>query len=339
MSKHIVFLLHGMGEHKEDWSNEVSALLRERYEALENDHLWPWDSSFEPCELRYDDIFEDIRNQWVSGSEAILRTLTDAGVGSTTLNKLTAIANGKPSTFLQTHILDVLHYRFVDPVRESVKVRVAKQITDKLSSVPSGTSWSLIAHSLGTAVAHDTLHAVSEPNADGVPGVRKAHLVMMLANVSRTLQTDAKAYESRVRPEGFGQPGITNHFLNVRHQFDPIPACWPFQPGAEWPSPAVRSAKRFEHLDLSVISALNVHGFDHYLGDPECFVPLFRSLTFPKLVSADEARSLRDAHLATQLPLAKLKKARAELEKMQPPSAISWKDIVRILGAYRDYLR
>ena len=49
MSQHIVFLVHGMGEHKKGWSSAAWALLKERYEQLENDHLWPWDQSFTLC--------------------------------------------------------------------------------------------------------------------------------------------------------------------------------------------------------------------------------------------------------------------------------------------------
>jgi hypothetical protein len=156
----------------------------------------------------------------------------------------------------------------------------------------------------------------------------------MLANVSRVLQTEAKAFESRVRPAGPGGAGVTNHFLNVQHRLDPIPACWPFHPSTEWPTPDIRATGRFEHQDLSVVTDPNVHGLDHYLRDPACYVQIFRKLTIPELISSDEERTLTADFLTQQLATAALRKARKKLEAMQPAPATSWPEFVEVLSAY-----
>ena len=260
----------------------------------------------------------------------MIAALRKAGVPKGTLNELESFS--KSDSFLQTHILDVVHYRFIDTVRERVKGSVSRQITARLSKAPSGTPWSVVAHSLGTSVTHDALHALAIPKSHGVPSVKKAHVVAMLANVSRTLQTDIKAYASNVRPGGADQPGVTGHFLNARHRFDPIPAFWPFAPGPEWPTPAIHGSGRFGHHDLSAITDWNVHAMEHYLGDPDCYVPLFRKLTMPDLIPETEARALREAYVARQLATAALRKVRTRLEALMPSPAAEWDDFLRVLG-------
>ena len=334
MSKHMVFLVHGMGDAQPGWSSSVWKQLAEQYAGLEHDHLWPWDQSFSCHEILYNDCFDTVRQQWLDDMPAALAVLEAAGVNKTTRDKLQKLSDAQGAQqFLQTHVLDVILYRFVELVRDAVRARVGLQITSALLSVPSGTPWSLIAHSLGTSVAHDTLHALYLPRENGIPGVKPAHLVTMLANVSRTLQTDSKPYESLVHP-GPGGEGVTNHFLNVRHRLDPVPACWPFQPADDWPTTELRATGRFVHLDLSAITEPNVHAFEHYLRDPACYVELFRKLTIPELITDDEERSLFGDFLAKhQLADRILKKRRKELEQLQPEPATPWHKILEVFHA------
>ncbi|MEX0732015.1 MAG: hypothetical protein WED00_07800 [Aquisalimonadaceae bacterium] len=339
MQRHVVFLVHGMGVHPKGWSNAGWKLLNDAYDSLERSHLWPWDEGFERVEIRFDDCFEQLRDQWKSETGKVLDMLSGGGLQKSAVNRLVDITDrlGK-NDFVTTHILDVLLYRFVDTVREAVKVKVGREITNKLSELPTGAPWSIISHSLGTAVSHDTLHALAVAGGSSTSAVRPAQLFVTLANVSRALQTDVKAYRSRVRPALPGQPGALRHFLDVHHTSDPFPAFWPFEPHDAWPDPATRSADRFREISLTAFSQTNVHAFEHYLRDPACHVPIFRALTMPELASAEEETSLRSAFLA-QYPQHAFDAARRRLEKIFRKKTGNTRDLVELLRGLHEETR
>src|SRR3569832_1688725 len=87
---------------------------------------------------------------------------------------------------------------------------------------------SVIAHSLGTADAHDTLHAMYR-GGTLPPSVTRPRVVARSANVSRILLTDADVYSCGVSPCVDSTKGICDYFLNVRHRWDPIPVPRAFQ--------------------------------------------------------------------------------------------------------------
>ena len=192
MSAHLIFLVHGMGVHDEGWSEAVQTQLAQQYHDLEWSQLYSWGGHFRPVEIRYDDLFESIRARWQRDSPGVVATLREGGLAARGMHKLERLRERVGADgVLQTHVLDVLMYHFVATVREAVKVRVTRQIVDALAAAPAGSRWSVIAHSLGTAVTHDTLHALGAGQVDGSADIRRAHLVVMLANVSRTLQQEA----------------------------------------------------------------------------------------------------------------------------------------------------
>lgn len=334
MSHHLLFLVHGMGKHPPGWSESVHQVLRQRYQSLERSQLWPWEPSFKVVEVHYDDIFEELRERWKLGATGLEAQLVQAGLQKSALTRIQGMLETFGSDhFISTHVLDVVMYRFFANVREAVKARVGQQITEALSRLPTDGKWSVIAHSLGTSVAHDTLHALASANGAPRPAIRPAYCLMTLANVSRTLQTDVKAYDSLVRPVMPGQPGVLQYFLDVHHKWDPIPAFWPYQPHDEWPDPETRMAGRFREVALNVISEPNVHGFEHYLRDPACYVPLFRRLTLPELISQEEASTLTVEYLRTNRQL-DFDNLRRRLEKTFVKRTGSHADLVRMLIHY-----
>lgn len=340
MQRHLIFMVHGMGIHPPGWSNDAWKTLRTAYSALDRSHFWPWEEAFEPVEIVYDDCFEDIRQRWREDADAVLGQLADAGLQKSAITTLadTARRLGEDD-FVTTHMLDVVMYWSLKTVREQVKTRVGRQITDRLEQRPTGTPWSIIAHSLGTAVTHDTLHALAVANDAANTALRRAQLLMTLANVSRTLQTDIRAYASRVRPAAPGKPGILKRYLNVHHRWDPIPAFWPFEPHDDWPDPAARRDSRYREITLTALSdGLNVHSLEHHLRDPACYVPLFRELTMPELIDDTEAQSLQ-ADFLQQHPQGAQDAARRKLEKLARKKAGSHRDLILLLRDYYTEVR
>ena len=55
-----------------------------------------------------------------------------------------------------THILDVALYKWYPMIAEEARLTVTKQFQECAKSV----NWSIISHSLGTAITHDTLQAM-----------------------------------------------------------------------------------------------------------------------------------------------------------------------------------
>ncbi len=335
MQRHVIFLVHGMGVHPPGWSDDAWQTLQTAYKGLDRNHFWPWDEGFERVEIGYDDCFEAIRQRWREDAGAVLNQLGDAGLQKSALTTLadTAKRLGEDH-FVTTHILDVVLYWGLRTVREAVKTRVGRQITDTLEQLPTGAPWSVVAHSLGTAVTHDTLHALAVADGAAQTAVRRAQVLMTLANVSRTLQTDIRAYASRVRPAKAGQPGIVKRYLNVCHRWDPIPAFWPFEPHDDWPDASARSDGRYREITLTALSdGPNVHALEHHLRDPACHVPLFRELTMPALIDDSEAEALRVDFLQEH-PQAPQDAARRRLEKLARRKTGNHRDLIILL---RDY--
>jgi hypothetical protein len=157
------------------------------------------------------------------------------------------------ATGFWSHAADALLYRLSSTVRERVKVRVAKQIIDEVTKqydTEQESLWSVIAHSLGTAVAHDALDMLATGHVPGAPvnafdpKIEQANVIAMVANTSRLLETVVDAYESAVKPGRAGQAGRDClRFLNFRHFLDPFTIPQMFHPQA-WPDAATVSANR-----------------------------------------------------------------------------------------------
>jgi hypothetical protein len=148
----------------------------------------------------------------------------------------------------------------------------------------------VIAHSLGTAVAHDSIHLLGTRRWGNAaspfhPSHWRFQHVVMLANTSRLLQTPtaeaAPAYTSIVRPGPVEDPAsYCGSYLNVRHGFDPVARPRRFDP--------VGWRKEFSTLVVDHFRDPNVHGFSHYLQSPRVHVPILRRLTRSSAVTPEE---------------------------------------------------
>lgn len=301
MSKHVIFLVHGMGDFNEGWSSEVSKGYDKSIQDMikEKHQMWPqvswrdFNQNFEFCEINYNHVFEGLREKWKQGSDDFLESLKSLGLGDadTIFNEFSDFAE-KPSgdDFLRTHVLDVLLYRFTQNTAGIVRAEVTTQILARLEIMfqQGGNSWSIIAHSLGTSVIHDTLHEMYNKDyannemADKLGKITYPDGLVMLSNVSRVLESDYPVYKSMVSP---GAPtrntSACRCYANIRNAWDPISAVKKFNPSDKWPDIDVRKLDLYKEEVLKMIAPptpMAVHDFEHYLNNPRCSAAVIGAL-------------------------------------------------------------
>jgi len=341
MAKHIVFLVHGMGDTRPGWSQDIQQLIRARYAAYAQlNLLCPFDNNFQFCEINYNDKFDDRRRAWSENAQAVLKLLAQRGLDAGAIDLLASYAaeTGKDK-FLTTHVLDVLLYRFIPQIAEQIRTSVQLQILQALTAQAESETinWSVIAHSLGTAVAHDTLHAMYS-GGTLPPSVTRPRVVAMIANVSRILQTDADVYSSGVSPCVDSTKGICDYFLNVRHRWDPIPVPRAFQPVADWPDDATHHANRFLDLLVTPIEQKNVHDFAHYLKNPAIHIPLFRALTWNDTIDEATAANAIAAY-AAGTPSGQFESLIVKIKQLWPNEQANWREVIQCFRAFQELVR
>ena len=189
MARHVLFLVHGMGSYSEPtWSDRVATTLRSVYKQFDRLSTKTFDERFEVVPLTYDDQFETLRSQWRQSSKDLRQVLDDSGTTVRLAKRVVAVADaGIDDSFFWTHVMDVVLYRLLG-LKTPVEIAVAKQLIATLHQrqLPA---WSVLAHSLGTAVTHGALYRAYTATKPLLARETKPALVMMVANVSRALQT------------------------------------------------------------------------------------------------------------------------------------------------------
>src|SRR3990167_468013 len=154
MSKHIVFFVHGVGDDAKGWSKELRAEFKGLFDSypLPPGGL-PFGELFQTDEIFYNNFFDDWRKRVGEEAGAALRMFGEGGLAPDAVTRLLeAGTRTGGGGFLRTHALDVLQYRYLRLVSESIRSTVEQQIMLKLTETDFGTPvrWSIIAHSLGT---------------------------------------------------------------------------------------------------------------------------------------------------------------------------------------------
>ncbi len=308
MARQYVFLVHGLGLHPaEDWDKSFKDTI---HAALQNYAPFKGKSAndIEDEYLRfipisYDDIFEGFRKRT---KEMTASVAGGAGVGKTLADVFQKIADSAQATqgaekFFWESALDPLLWKGWPLVRDAVIARVNKQFADGLREMNSEKlkvgpfiGAHVIAHSLGSSVAHDALVCLRYSSVD--EGLFEPHELMwdsvsMVANVSRLLEcmvppskttsaaspdvytnvapADAfEVYSSCLRPDS---PNSTcRKYLNFRHDGDPF--TWPlsFSP-PDWTDYTDVTTSRFAELKT-------VHDFELYFSDPAVHVQVLRKI-------------------------------------------------------------
>lgn len=295
MSKHTLFLVHGMGRHVgTQWSDEIWNKLiecSERYPHFRTRKAL--DEYAEPVPVGYDEHIRAALARW-DAEATQFSTFAQASElrNGDSLDWLTGISNDDAG-FIFSHAADVIIWRFfrleAGRIRANVRLKIFQEIEQKLAQ-DSSAEFSLMAHSLGTSVSHDVLAEYGTAHMVGADinalGTRNFHFrsIHMLANVSRLLQTDYKAYESVVRPGRRGTlTSYCDRMYSYRHELDPITKPRPFDP-VSWSSD-------FRLINIDHYRGWNVHGWLHYLDNPRVHIPLLKSITKPSAITPQQERN------------------------------------------------
>lgn len=345
MAKHQVFLVHGMGDFQHDWSLGIQKLMRDAYAQYAVTGTIGWDADFQFVELNYSDIFEEIRQQWRENAEAASQALIASGLASAGARQLVNLANGATGDdFFRTHVLDVVLYRFFKPVAERVQQAVRKQILERLNAFPQNDTppWSILAHSLGTSVTNDTLHAMFTQVVDGqLLGDRfKPDFVFMVANVSRVLWSKGgNFFASAVRPHSLETRGMCFKYCSYNHPLDPFPRVQRFNPPpADWfpPGGDPKSLYEFFEMKQDDIQDINVHGLSHYLSHPSVHASIFRTLwSSPQLIGDAEIAAAYKSWRKNTLTAAKRTQAIKLLKDYAVTGSADWTQIVDSIMRFR----
>jgi hypothetical protein len=310
-----------MGQHKPGWEKPVSQALKKAFESESYPkvkRMGKFGDLFQVVPIDYNSVFERYREKWQDGPKEILDFISAGDsfkktIGTSSAKRKATVKNiestiAKVRTegdFFWQYLLDVVLYRFHLIVRSEVNVLVARQILDGLDAADGvNTDWSVISHSLGTAVIHNVLHALYE-NEGHVPaeiydpgvgedddgktwpvtklrvGTTRPKVLAMVANVSRLLQLPydpMRVYNTKVRPGTEAEGAICHHYLNINHKYDPFPRFRPYTPDELSGKLSAFGAARLRHASPEVIRDANVHALEHYAADPEFHAALFRAL-------------------------------------------------------------
>jgi len=345
-SKNVVVFIHGIGKHEAGWANapggpiETLKKSAARYPDVFPDTN-PIDKSVEFVEIAYDDIFEKIRQQWHDLAK-ILKEASFDGASQSSVEALQAFMPGAiadlesvtgETKWAATHALDAILYKGFLLVRNIVRYSVASQLANIVAERiqadrDDDPSYTIVAHSLGTAVLHDAvnllagtnwLNGVAKLKAEGLAaniddaklkmakdrfganpfsskGLWAWNGIVMISNVSAILcrRPAPDSPETRTRPmHSGGQNGrATDYYINIDHLFDPIAKLKPFRAEATWPTSRLEGFA-FDLVSLKHFYDKNVHGLSHYLIHPSVHSRIFwlatpKRFRFSHVRAADE---------------------------------------------------
>lgn len=302
----LVLLVHGMGVHGSDWATDAIAGIRKAADSFGladglADTMTEGKVALVP--ITYDQQFTALLGQWGSDSRALSDFITanSIGVPANIVNWLNN-ADATDNNFLWSHVVDVILYRFFSEVTTNVRVHVMTQVAKAWADALAADTTarvSVVAHSLGTSVTHDSLALLGTkppPGCEGfLAGDRRLANLFMVANVSRILETSPQVYDSTIAPPSVrGSTAYCAAMFNVHHELDPFTAPRRFKP--TW------GGSDYVEVTTTAVREFNVHSFERYIGDPRVHVPLLRSLFGFDAIGDAAARSAIAAYDAAPGP-------------------------------------
>jgi hypothetical protein len=333
MRKHVLLLVHGMGAYvtadgkpDETWFNDSAAVLKEQYVKYPLVNLKPFEDSFEIVHVNYDTEIFKLVSRWQTESQAILAAGIPAAAPVQKLVGWLKNAAKLDNNFAWSHAACVILYRFFPLMRQRIKISVAKQFQTALTANHDGavSTWSVIAHSLGTIVTHDVLQALdsSTPNEAGISildtMVPSANLVAMVANVSKVLRTDSDVYHSMVVPQSVLQnQSACYSYLSARNEFDPFVRVDPFAPQGLPTWDLAQSNGSFIDTFTHNIHDLDPHSFRNYIINPAVHIPLLTKLVGPGCITDQEAADAKGEF--QNIPVATIEQGLQDIIKKVDP--------------------
>jgi hypothetical protein len=280
--------VNAAGEADDTWSKDSAAALKEQYDRYAFVRRKPFDQRFEVVHLNFDTKIFELVKRWETESQTIMGS---GVVSAAPVNKLVKWLNGGAKlddNFAWTHAACVILYFFFPLMKQRLKIHIANQIQKALAPNEEGavSTWSIVAHSLGTIVIHDVLQAMDSttPNEAGISildtMVPSAQVIAMIANVSKVLETDIPVYDGLVVPQSMVRnQSCCFSYFNCNNDFDPFVKPKRFRPPDTNNAWALAKSNG-TYLDIAInnIHEVNVHSLRNYLVNPAVHIPLLEYL-------------------------------------------------------------
>lgn len=349
MSKPVVVLVHGMGNHTAPKPStqergsfgkeciDTFNLALQMYPSLQSSRI---EDQVNFVEIHYNHLFDTFRQEMAENGQKFEQLLKGAGplaplgnVPGLVQSVIKFEASLDSDDNFYTHWLDVILYKLY--FGEYVRIHVARKLGDIIAK-NSTSKIHILAHSLGTAVTHDTLskiyskaYADDDEIADLSPDTHKLASVWQIANVSRlanSLLKIADPYKSMVRP---GAEGVTSTMMNIHHKLDPFTLIKKYSrsDNGKW---IPKNIYRSSYLDIETtdITQANTHSITQYLHDPAVHLQLFLRLGIP-IPSKKQRDNATEAYANILLDQAKSDlraKLKEKIDSMQTGNAGTFKD-------------
>jgi hypothetical protein len=317
---HVVFLVHGMGCRDARWRDAGIQCLKNSaatYPGTADPGRWE-SVVFE--DLLYGPILQGVINDWELLARAVLEQTPMAEKAA--MEGLLDWLAGQKGSFYWTHLVDILLWRLHPQIRNLVlsslvsdfAAKAGTHLQDNAGRVPA---FHVFAHSLGTSVAHGLVQALAAdallvgqavPCGWAPPQFRFGTLAMF-ANVAKLLECPGwPVYQGPLRPSSQALDGFACHgYLSFEHVLDPFTRPAPFDP--PW------DAAGFRRIRVNHLHQANVHGFEHFLLNPQVHIPLLRTLFGYSTVTP--AEELAANHAFPRFPAAGSEQLAARIENLR----------------------
>ena len=317
----IVLLVHGMGTHPvENMSRDFKTGLTEAANGFGASDF-DLDEHVELVEFNYSENLDAIRTKLAEQADSILQHFKGMPGQDSALNLVRRLINYQSNLdedeMIYTHWLDVLLYGATF-YGEQLRVELSTKINN-LKARAAGRDIHIVAHSLGTALTHDTLNklyrdegTINDRIPDLKPGIDNIKCLWSFASVNRlvSLLNGVSDTKSVVRS---GPRGCTDYLYCIRHELDPF--TWYRQ----W-KPNIENGRNFT---TKVVRNINTHSFREYVADPDVARYMLLQMTrlqSPKRTDAfNQYKNLHKAGAITGLS-ERIKQETQDLRAREPGS-------------------
>jgi hypothetical protein len=359
MAVHHVLCIHGIGKHSDQWVGdkqegepsfaELLAQTWDKYPATKSKGALGQQVKLHS--IHYDDELEKIFANWEGQAKNLKDGLAlspllagQAAWFTEAVDKASAAKN--EADFAYTHLMDLLLFLGSPSIQDRIVTRVGTQIAELVDARAPGEPVSVIAHSMGCAVAHKTIQALYNEEIQTPLGPQtlkgdfKFRLVCMVANTSYALSRDrANHYKGIVRPSQVLGEGCCARWINVNHRLDPVGQFQRFDARKDpaWLDPVIEGRGWHKDIALGDITAANIHALTHYFRDPALHVPFLELAFDARFTEAQRGKAFEDFSKSTLE--GRLKGLKGQFEMLDVSRADSIKDFVESVQKFRNAIR
>jgi len=359
MPVHHVLCIHGIGKHSNEWVEDVDdgglsfegllSSLWNTYSATKSKGAFA--QRVKLHSVHYDDENDKIFATWEDQAKKLKEALSlspllldQVGWFTDAIDKASAAKN--QSDWRYTHLMDLLLFAGSPSIQDRLVTYVGTQMAQIIKGADSGDRFSLVAHSMGCAMAHKVIQALYNEGVQTPLGPQtlrgdfQFEHVSMVANTSYALSRDRKNhYAGIVRPSLSAGEGCCFTFLNINHRLDPIGQFEPFDARKDprWLDPRIEGRGWYRDLVPNRISSKNIHAITHYFRDPSVHIPFFE-LAFDARFSDTERGTATDRFIAST-PEGKFKALKSQFDLLDVTNKTSIRDFMQAIRNFRDAIR